>query len=166
MHVAPVINSMPGDLTVDVRCRAAKLIVDNADLFSSHQFDFGRTNKLRIDTGQSRPIAQPLRRHPRVYPDFIDQTADKLLKAGVVEPTASPWSSNVVLVARPGNPVPRVTVDYRALNAVTYRDKFPFPKNRNSLDALSGSVYFSAIDFVPVSSSYRWMSGIETKLHL
>ena len=150
MHVEPVaLNSMPDDLTVDERCRAAKLIVDNADLFSAPEFDFGRTNKLthRIDTGQSRPIAQPLRRHPRVYLDLIDQTVDTLLQAGVVEPAASPWSSNVVLVARPGNPVPRVTVDYRALNAVTYKDKFPLPKIRDSLDALSGSVYFSVMDF-------------------
>ena len=35
MHVEPVINSMPDDLTADEQCRAAKLIVDNADLFSS-----------------------------------------------------------------------------------------------------------------------------------
>ena len=149
MHVESVTNSMPDDLTADERCTAAKLIVDNAELFSTHEFDFGRTNKLthRTDTGQSRPIAQPLRRHPRVYLDLIDQTVDKLLQAGVVEPAASPWSSNVVLVAQPGNPAPRVIVDYRTLNAVTYPDKFPLPKIRDSLDALSGSVYFSTMTF-------------------
>ena len=112
-HVEPVIDSMPNDLTDDERYRTAKLIVDNADLFSAHEFDFGRTDQLthRIHTGDCRPIAQPLRRHPRVYLDLIDQTVDKLVEAGVVEPAASPWSANVVLVTRPGNPVPRVTVD-------------------------------------------------------
>jgi len=102
MHVEPVINSMPDDLTADEQCRAAKLIVDNADLFSAHEFDFGRTNVLthHIDTGQSRPIAQPLRRHPQVYLNLIDQTVDKLLQAGVVELAASPWSSNYYSLLR------------------------------------------------------------------
>ena len=40
MHFEPVINSMPHDLTVDEQCTAAKLIVDNADMFSAHEFDF------------------------------------------------------------------------------------------------------------------------------
>jgi hypothetical protein len=37
----------------------------------------------------------------------------------------SSWSASVVLVAKAGNPVPRVTVHYRKLNAITYKDKFP-----------------------------------------
>jgi len=62
-HVEPVIDSMPNDLTDDERYCAAKLIVGNADLFSAHEFDFGRTDKLthRIHTCDCRPIAQPLR---------------------------------------------------------------------------------------------------------
>ena len=147
-HVIPVISSLPDDLTDDQRCRAVKLLVDNADLFSRHEFDFDRTDLLthRIHTGDHRPIAQPFRRHPRAYLDLIDQTVDKMLDAGVVEPSASPWSFNVVLVARPGNPVPRVTIDYRALNAITCRDKFPLPRVNDCLDALGGSVYFSTLD--------------------
>jgi len=69
-----------------------------------------------------------------------------MIEAGVVEPAASPWSFNVVLVARPGNPVPRVTIDYRALNAITYRDRWSLPRVNDCLDALSGSVYFSTLD--------------------
>jgi len=147
-HLKPVIDSLPDNLSDEERQRAIKLIVDYADVFSRHEFDFGCTHLAshHIDTGSARPIAQPLRRHPRAYLDLIDDTVDKLLEAGVVEPASSPWSFNIVLVARPGNPVPRVTVDYRALNAVTCKDKFPLPRISDCLDALSGSVYFSTLD--------------------
>jgi len=112
-HVEPVIASLPDDLSADERDRAIRLIADNSDVFSKHEFDFGRTDLLthKIDTGNHRPIAQPMRRHPRAYLDLIDQTVDKMIEAGVVEPAASPWSFNIVLVSRPGNPVARVTID-------------------------------------------------------
>jgi hypothetical protein len=50
----------------------------------------------RIDTADSKPIAEPLRRHPRAYLDLIDETVDKLLKANVIEEAASTWSANLV----------------------------------------------------------------------
>ena len=46
----------------------------------------GRTNLVEhsIDTGQNRPIRQPLRRHPRTHLDGIDRQVDELQQAGVV----------------------------------------------------------------------------------
>jgi len=121
-----IINNLPHDLADDKRKRAVELILDNVKLFNKHEFDFGRTDLIThsIDNGNCRPIAQP-RRHPRAYFDSIDNTVHKMLGAGVFEPDASPWSFNVALVPRPGNPVPRVTKDYRALNAECYKDEFP-----------------------------------------
>ena len=147
-HIDPVIATLPDDLTIDERDRAVQLLTANADIFSRHEFDYGRTGLLTfsIDTGDHRPIAQPLRRHPRAYLDLIDETVNKLLQAKVIEPAASPWNFNVVLVAKPNNPIPRVTIDYRALNAITYKDHFPLPKIRECLDTLSGSIYFSTLD--------------------
>jgi len=147
-HVNPVIESLPDDLTFDERDRAIQLITANADIFSQHEYDYGRTDllTLSIDTGDHKPIAQPLRRHPRAYLDLIDETVNKLLESRVIEPAASPWNFNVVLVAKPNKPTPRVTIDYRALNAITYKDHFPLPKIRECLDTLSGSIYFSTLD--------------------
>jgi len=39
-----------------------------------------------------------------------------------------------------------VTIDYRSLNEITYKDKFPLPRIADCFDAMSGSVYFSTID--------------------
>ena len=126
------------------RRRVAELILRNADIFSRHEYDLGLTSLAfhRIDTGDHPPIAEPLRRHPKVYLDVIDQSVDRLVEAGICEPCSSPWTANIVLVKKKGSPVPRITVDYRKLNEITVKDKFPLPRISDCLGALSGSVYF------------------------
>jgi len=117
-HVKPVIDSLPADLSYSERSRAIELVNEYQDVFSRHEFDYGQTNLLMhtIDTGNHRPIAQPLRRHPRVHLQLIDDTTEKMRRADVIEPAASPWSFNVVLVSRPGSSTPRVTIDYHSLH--------------------------------------------------
>jgi hypothetical protein len=65
-----------------------------------------------IDTGDHRPIAEPLRTHARVHMDLTDQTVKRLLQANIFAEAASPWSANIVIVVKPGNPILKVTVDY------------------------------------------------------
>ena len=153
-YLSPIINSLPADLTDEQKRMATNIILRNADVFSKHEYDLGRTNLLvhTIDTGDHKPFAQPLRSHPRVYLDTIDQAVDNLLKVGVIEPASSPWASNIVVVAKPGNPVPRITIDYRQLNSLCYKDKYPLKKISDCLDAMNGSVFFSTLD---ISSSFN-----------
>src|SRR5882757_3173772 len=65
--------------------------------------------------------------------------------SGVVEPSCSPWASNVVVVAKHDN-TPRITLDYRALNSVTYKDSYPLPNMSDCLDAFRGSSHFGILD--------------------
>ena len=78
--------------------------------------------------------------------DLIGETVSKLQEAGVVEPAVSPWAANVVLVKKKDSDVPRVTIDYRKLNAVTVKDRHPLPRIKDCLDALSGSTLFTNCD--------------------
>ena len=68
-----------------------------------------------------------------------------MLKADVIEPCASPWSSNVVL-AKKSDVTLRFCIDYRKLNDMTYKDSYPLPRIDTCLDALGGSKYFSTLD--------------------
>jgi tRNA A37 N6-isopentenylltransferase MiaA len=94
---------LPSDLTELQRAKAIELIRDNRDIFSKHEFDLGLTNLVhhRIDTGQAKPRAERLRHHPRASLDLIDEQADKMLSAGLIEEAASPWAANIVLIPRP-----------------------------------------------------------------
>ena len=51
---------------------------------------------------------------------------EKLLKQGVIEPSASEWSAAPVLVRKKSGEL-RYCIDYRALNSKTVKDNFNFP---------------------------------------
>jgi len=100
--VQPVLQNLPTDVTSDQKNRAVDFLHEFDDMFSRGTFDMGRTTLVEhtIDTGSQRPIRQPLRRHPRTHLDEIDRQVDDLLMNGFIEPAASPWASNVMLVRK------------------------------------------------------------------
>ena len=129
------------------RRKVFDLLCENADVFSSDSSDLGRTGivKHRIITGSAEPIKQPPRRLPLAKRDVACQAIDEMLKHGVIEPSTSPWSSPVVLVAKK-NATLRFCVDYRKLNEATLKDSYPLPRIDDTLDALGGSHWFSTLD--------------------
>ena len=71
---------------------------------------------------------------------------DDMLEKGVIETSDSPWSSPIVLVKMKDWTI-RFCIDFRKLNDVTIKDSYPIPRIDTTLDALSGSKWFSTIDF-------------------
>jgi hypothetical protein len=75
----------------------------------------------------------------------VDRLVQELLEKDIVQPSESPWSAPLVIVAKKNGDV-RMCVDYRRLNAVTKRPIFPIPATQQLLDSLEGSTYFSTLD--------------------
>ena len=146
-HVQCIIDGLPSDLEPDERIQAIAFIKSYAHVFSKGEFDIGRTHILEhtIDTGDHKPIKQPLRRHPAAHLPIIDQHVEDMLRNDIIEPAASPWSSNVVLIKKKDNTL-RFCIDYRALNSCTYRDNFPLARIDACLEALGGSKFYSTMD--------------------
>jgi hypothetical protein len=142
-----LIRDSDSDVGEDMREEIRDILGEFSDCFSKTEFDLGRTTlvKHRVDTGDSRPVRQALRRQPLTYLPEIDRQLEELRRQGVIEPSASPWASNLVIVAKKDGSL-RMCVDYRGVNNVTRKDSYPLPRITDCLDALGSATYFSTFD--------------------
>jgi hypothetical protein len=69
----------------------------------------------------------------------------ELLEKGFVHPSSSLWEAPVIFVLRKDG-TQRMCMDYRALNEVTVKNKYPLPRIDDLFDQLRGACVFSKID--------------------
>src|SRR3954454_4336803 len=75
----------------------------------------------------------------------LKKQLDAMLEIGLIQPSASPWRSPVLFVDKKDGTI-RLCMDYRKLNDVTIKNKYPLPKKEDLFDQLTGSQVFSKID--------------------
>uniref|UniRef100_A0A2N9IE13 Integrase catalytic domain-containing protein n=1 Tax=Fagus sylvatica TaxID=28930 RepID=A0A2N9IE13_FAGSY len=81
---------------------------------------------------------------PAELKELKEQLQD-LLDQGFIRPSASPWGAPVLFVKKKDGSM-RLCIDYRELNKVTIRNKYPLPRIDDLFDQLRGSEVFSKID--------------------
>lgn len=132
----------------DVQRRMAlALLKEYAPVFNDNPTIPSRTTKFRaqLDTGSNSPVMSAPYRTSPAEREMIDKAVDEMLKAGVIRPSRSPWSSPVVLVPKKDGET-RFCVDYRRLNKLTKVEVYPLPRVDETLRAFEGSMYFSVMD--------------------
>jgi hypothetical protein len=69
----------------------------------------------------------------------------ELQRSGFIRPSSSPWGAPVLFVEKKDKSM-RMCVDYRSLNEVTIKNKYPLPRIGDLFDQLKGAKYFSKVD--------------------
>ena len=111
-----------------------------AYLLSKRQVQHG------IDVVQgSKPVSKPPYRLSAAEASEVERQLTDYLKRGFIQPKCSPWASPILLVKKKDGSM-RLCVDYRGLNALTIKNKYPLPRIDELFDQLNGAWYFTKID--------------------
>ena len=114
--------------------------VDLPSIPPEWEIDFGID--LLLDT--QHISIPPYRMAPAELNELKEQLKD-LLDKGFIRPSISPWGAPVLFVKKKNGSL-HMCIDYRQLNKVTIKNKYPFPRIDDLFDQLQGTSYFSKID--------------------
>lgn len=104
----------------------------------------GVDHAIRLVPNAQIPYKRPYRLSHAENLELQRQVADLLAK-GLITPSNSPYAAPVLFVRKKDGTF-RMCIDYRALNDVTIKDRFPLPNIQDLLDSLAKARIFSKID--------------------
>jgi transposase InsO family protein len=128
-----------------------------ADKLAPHRegYDIG----IDLEPGKM-PKFGPLYSMSRGELQVLREYLDEQLAKGFIRPSRSPFASPVLFAKKPGGGL-RFCIDYRALNAITIRNRYPIPLIQETLDRLSKARYFTKLDIIHAFNRIRIREGDE-----
>ena len=135
-----------GELNTNERNMLLALLEKNKDIFTLDLRSTTPYVKHHIDA-PGPGIKQAAYRIPHSEKETVRQYIEENLEKGIIQPSNSPWSSPILLVAKKDGSK-RFCVDYRKLNAMTKKDIFPIPRVDDILDRLDNMKYFTKLDLI------------------
>lgn len=131
----------------DIPAEVSQLLLKFAPIFEepkglppSRAFD----HSIPLLPGAKPVNLRPYRYNP-VQKDEIERQVAEMLQQGVIQPSASHFSSPVLLVQKK-DLTWRFCIDYRHLNAIAVKNRYPLPIIDELLDELAGSSLFTSLD--------------------
>ena len=121
-------------------------------VLDKHRSVFGQPDQLKeakVPPMEIKTTADPIHQRPYRSPlakrEAIDSEIDKLLQMGIIRESSSPWASPVLLVPKKDGEL-RFCIDYRRVNDVTIKNRYPLPFVQDIFDQLGGATVFSTLD--------------------
>ncbi|RVW21226.1 Transposon Tf2-2 polyprotein [Vitis vinifera] len=118
-------------------------------------------HKIELLPGTKAPAQAPYRMSPAELLELRKQLKE-LLDAGLIQPSRAPYGAPVLFQKKHDGSL-RMCVDYRALNKVTIKNKYPIPLAAELFDRLSKASYFTKLDLRSGYWQVRVAAGDEGK---
>jgi hypothetical protein len=138
-----VLNQLDAASTMDVRTVSEFLDVFPEELPGmppDHEIEF----VIELVPGTAPIFKGPYRMAANQLAELKEQLQE-LLDKGYIRPSASPWGAPIIFVPKKDG-TQRMCVDYRSLNEVTIKNKYPLPRIDDLFYQLKGACVFSKID--------------------
>ena len=100
---------------------------------------------IELHPGTS-PISMTPHRMALVELQELSVQLQELLDKGFIRPSTSPWGAPVLFAKKKGKTL-RLCIDYRQLNRVTIKNRYPLPRIDDLFDQLRGARVYSKVDF-------------------
>ncbi|GKE58254.1 hypothetical protein Tco_1497439, partial [Tanacetum coccineum] len=114
------------------------------------------------------PGAAPVARAPyRLTPSELQELSTQLQELsdkGFIKPSSSPWGSPVLFVKKKDGSF-WMCIDYRDLNKLTVKNRYPLSRIDDLFDQLQGLRVYSKIDLRSVSSDTVWTDQRTSGIH-
>ncbi|QNQ00124.1 Retrovirus-related Pol polyprotein from transposon 17.6 [Yarrowia lipolytica] len=120
----------------------------------------GVDHEIETDDSKRAPFRRPYRMTRYEWAE-LDKQVKSLLARGVIRESKSPFGAPVLFIKKKTGEL-RMCVDYRALNDMTVKNRYPLPRIDDILDTLNGAVIFSKLD---LHSGYHQVRIREEDIH-
>jgi hypothetical protein len=91
------------------------------------------------------PPYGPRYRHTPIEREELERQVTEGISKGIIEPSSAPYGSPVIFVKKKDGSL-RMCIDYRALNRITIKNRYPLPRIDDLLDQVSKAKYFTSLD--------------------
>lgn len=175
-HLAELANQEieeDSHLTPEMRKQKDAILKEYKDIITTGAQDIGNCPliKHQIFLTQQTPIRNKYKPHSPRDRDFIIKEVEHLERIGAIEPSASNYGFNIVLVTKKDGTT-RSTVNYGMLNDATVRDNNIVPNTEEIFQQFGGSRYFTTLDLssaywqIPMDSRDKHLTAFYTPLGL
>ncbi|KAI0995212.1 hypothetical protein K3495_g12971, partial [Podosphaera aphanis] len=139
----------------------------SANLLPPHRTCDHKIELKNGTTAPSGPLYNMSVQELTVLRKFLQENLDK----GFIRASSSPAASPVLFAKKPGGGL-RFCVDYRALNAITIKNRYPLPLIQETLSRLSKAKFYTKLDVIAAFNQIRiaegdeWLTAFNTRYGL